>query len=125
MPSRRRQRWASGRPMRSNGQASRERDRGNRARPDPRAAARAAGRLQPTGARRTGVAGAAAAAAHGLWAVDDFRPSEEQRYDALLSAALGEVQQLAEGLLLEALTRALLRFAAEQPGAPRAGHGGA
>lgn len=59
------------------------------------------------------------AAADGLWATDDFRPSELDRYDALLSAASVRVRQAAEAMLLDAVISALTRFAHEHPDAPR------
>ena len=61
----------------------------------------------------------AAAVARGLWDLDDFRPSELERYDALLSAAIGGAQREAERALLDAFARALATFAAEHPDAPR------
>jgi hypothetical protein len=59
------------------------------------------------------------AAADGLWNTDDFRPSELDRYDALLSEALTLVRREAESRLLDALVEALTTFAVEHPDAPR------
>ncbi len=64
--------------------------------------------------------GAALAAADGLWDTDDFRPSELDRLDGLLSAAGTAVRREAEAKLLDALVTALAAFAAEHPDAPRA-----
>jgi hypothetical protein len=63
--------------------------------------------------------GTITAAADGLWNVDDFRPSELDRYDGLLSAATTRVQRAAETMLLDAVIEALIIFAAEYPEAPR------
>jgi hypothetical protein len=46
----------------------------------------------------------------------------EDLCDALLSAACADVQHVAEAMLLEAMTTALARFAAEHPDAPRSRH---
>ena len=62
----------------------------------------------------------AMAAAHGLWAVDALRPSEQERYDGLLSVVCTEVQYRAQTLLLDAMVEAMTRFAAEHPEAPPA-----
>jgi hypothetical protein len=59
---------------------------------------------------------AAMAAADGLWAIDEFRPSEQARYDGLLSAACTEVQRTAEGMLLDAMVDALVGFRRSTPG---------
>ena len=53
--------------------------------------------------------GTITAAVDGLWQTDDFRPSELDRYDGLLS----------EATLLDAVIAALNIFAAEYPEAPR------
>ena len=63
--------------------------------------------------------GTITAAADGLWKVDDFRPSELDRYDGLLSAATTRVRRAAETMLLDAVIAALTVFAAEYPEAPR------
>ena len=63
--------------------------------------------------------GAALGAVHGLWETADFRPSELDRYDALLSAAGTMARRAAEAILLEAIVDALVVFAAEHPAAPR------
>ena len=63
--------------------------------------------------------GTITAAADGLWNVDEFRPSELDRYDGLLSAATTRVRQAAEATLLDAVIAALISFAAEYPEAPR------
>jgi hypothetical protein len=63
--------------------------------------------------------GTITAAADGLWNVDDFRPSELDRHDRLLSDATTRVRQVAETLLVEAVIAALTAFAAEYPEAPR------
>jgi len=63
--------------------------------------------------------GTITAAADGLWNVDEFRPSELDRYDGLLSAATTRVRREAEATLLDAVTAALTVFAAEYPEAPR------
>jgi hypothetical protein len=63
--------------------------------------------------------GTITAAADGLWNVDDFRPSELDRYDGLMSAATVRVRQAAETMLLDAVIEALIVFAAEFPEAPR------
>jgi hypothetical protein len=63
--------------------------------------------------------GTITAAADGLWNVDDFRPSELDRYDGLLSEATTRVRQAAEAMLLEAVIEALITFAADYPEAPR------
>ena len=54
----------------------------------------------------------------GLWDVADFRPSEEERYDALLSATTVRVRRDAEQALLDAVIEALGRFARDCPAAP-------
>ena len=64
--------------------------------------------------------GAAVRATDDLWDTDDFRPSELDRYDALLSAAGTTVRRSAEVTLLEAIVAALVVFATEHPDAPRA-----
>ena len=61
----------------------------------------------------------AAAVARGLFNLDEFRPSELERYDALLSAAVTQVQREAEVRFVEAVTAALVAFAGEHPDAPR------
>jgi hypothetical protein len=63
--------------------------------------------------------GTITAAADGLWNVDDFRPSELDRYDGLISAATTRVRRTAEAMLLDAVIEALISFAAEYPEAPR------
>jgi hypothetical protein len=63
--------------------------------------------------------GTITAAADGLWNVDDFRPSELDRYDGLLSVAAVRVRREAEATLLDAVIEALISFAAEYPEAPR------
>ena len=63
--------------------------------------------------------GTITAAAGGLWNVDDFRPSELDRYDGLLSEATTRVRRAAETMLLDAVIEALITFAAEYPEAPR------
>ena len=63
--------------------------------------------------------GTITAAADGLWNVDDFRPSELDRYDGLLSEATTRVRRAAETMLLDAVIEALITFAAEYPEAPR------
>ena len=63
--------------------------------------------------------GTITAAADGLWQTDDFRPSELDRYDGLLSAATTGVRREAEATLLDAVIAALISFAAEFPDAPR------
>ncbi len=63
--------------------------------------------------------GTITAAADGLWNVDDFRPSELDRYDDLLSEATIRVRRAAETQLLDAVIAALIAFAAEYPEAPR------
>jgi hypothetical protein len=65
------------------------------------------------------VFGAITAAADGLWETDDFRPSELDRYDGLLSSATTRVRREAEATLLDAIIAALFSFAAEYPEAPR------
>ena len=64
--------------------------------------------------------GAAIGVVDAIWDVANFRPSEEARFDALLSAAVTAVQHEAETKLLEAVIAALVTFAAEHPAAPRA-----
>lgn len=64
--------------------------------------------------------GAACSVVDGLWDTDNFRPAEEDRYDALVSAAGTMVWRGAEARLLEVLITALATFAAEHPDAPRA-----
>ena len=63
--------------------------------------------------------GTVTAAADGLWQTDDFRPSELDRYDGLMSAATTRVRREAEAMLLDAVIAALISFAAEYPEAPR------
>ena len=63
--------------------------------------------------------GTITAAADGLWNVDDFRPSELDRYDGLMSAATTRVRRATEAMLLDAVIAALTVFAAEYPEAPR------
>lgn len=63
--------------------------------------------------------GTITAAADGLWAVDDFRPSEADRCDALLSEATVRVRRIAEAQLLDAVIDALVAFAIAYPDAPR------
>jgi hypothetical protein len=63
--------------------------------------------------------GTITAAADGLWNVDDFRASELDRYDGLMSAATIRVRKAAETQLLDAAMEALIIFAAENPEAPR------
>ena len=63
--------------------------------------------------------GTITAAADGLWNVDEFRPSELDRYDGLLSAATTRVRREAEATLLDAVIAALTALAAEYPEAPR------
>ena len=63
--------------------------------------------------------GTITAAADGLWNLDDFRVSELDRYDGLLSAATTRVRRAAETMLLDAVMAALTVFAAEYPEAPR------
>jgi hypothetical protein len=54
-----------------------------------------------------------------MWAIDDFRASEEERFDGLLSEATVSVRIAAEAMLLDAVVRAMVAFAAECPAAPR------
>ena len=54
------------------------------------------------------------------WATDDFRASELDRYDELLSGAITGIYHQAEVRLLDALVTACLAFEAEHPEAPRA-----
>jgi hypothetical protein len=63
--------------------------------------------------------GTITAAADGLWQTDDFRPSELDRYDDLLSEDTTRVHRAAEAMLLDAVIAALIIFAAEYPEAPR------
>ena len=63
--------------------------------------------------------GTITADADGLWQTDDFRPSELDRYDGLMSAATTRVRRAAEAMLLDAVIEALITFAAEYPEAPR------
>jgi hypothetical protein len=63
--------------------------------------------------------GTITAVADGLWAIDDFRPSEVDRYDALLSEATVRVRQIAEAALLDAVIDALAAFAIACLDAPR------
>ena len=63
--------------------------------------------------------GTITAAADGLWQTDDFRPSELDRYDGLLSETTSRVRRAAEAMLLDAVIEALMNFAAEYPEAPR------
>ena len=63
--------------------------------------------------------GAAGAVVDGLWDTDDFRASELERYDELLSGAVTMVLRDAETRLLDALVAACVSFAAEHPEAPR------
>jgi hypothetical protein len=63
--------------------------------------------------------GTITAAADGLWKTDDFRPSELDRYDSLMSAATIRVRRAAEAMLLDAVIAALSTFAAEYSKAPR------
>jgi hypothetical protein len=63
--------------------------------------------------------GTITAAADGLWHTDDFRPSELDRHDDLLSDATTGVRRAAETQLLDAVIEALITFAAEFPEAPR------
>jgi hypothetical protein len=63
--------------------------------------------------------GTITAAADGLWNVDEFRPSELDRYDGLLSVATTRVRRAAETMLLDAVIEVLIIFAAEYPEAPR------
>jgi hypothetical protein len=63
--------------------------------------------------------GTITATADGLWNTDDFRPSELDRYDGLLSAATSRVRRAAEAMLLDAVIAALTMFAAEFPEASR------
>jgi hypothetical protein len=63
--------------------------------------------------------GTITAAVDGLWQTDDFRPSELDRYDGLLSEATTRVRGAAEAMLLDAVIEALITFAAEYPEAPR------
>lgn len=63
--------------------------------------------------------GTITAAADGLWQTDDFRLSELDRYDGLLSEATTRVRRAAEAMLLDAVIAALITFAAEYPEAPR------
>ena len=64
--------------------------------------------------------GAAGAVVGESWATDDFRASELDRYDQLLSAAITGIHHQAEARLLDALVTACLAFEAEHPEAPRA-----
>ena len=59
------------------------------------------------------------AAVDGLWQTDDFRPSELDRYDDLLSVATTRVRRAAEAMLLDAVIAALITFGTEYPEAPR------
>ena len=63
--------------------------------------------------------GTITAAADGLWNTDDFRPSELDPYDGLMSAATTRVRRATEAMLLDAVIAALIIFAAEYPEAPR------
>jgi hypothetical protein len=63
--------------------------------------------------------GTITAAADGLWNVNDFRPSELDRYDDLFSEATIRVRRAAEAMLLDAVIEAMTMFAAEYPEAPR------
>jgi hypothetical protein len=63
--------------------------------------------------------GTITAAADGLWQTDDFRPSELDRYDGLMSAATTRVRRAAEAMLLDAVIVALISFAAEYADSPR------
>ena len=64
--------------------------------------------------------GVAVSATDRLWDTADFRPSELDRYDALLSSAATTVRRSAEASILEAIVAALVVFAAERPDALRA-----
>ena len=55
----------------------------------------------------------------GLWDLQQFRPSDQQAWDALRSTAITRVQPVAEAALLEELAEALAWFAAARPDAPR------
>jgi hypothetical protein len=63
--------------------------------------------------------GEAAQATDGLYVIDDFRPSELDGFEAARSLACQTVQRVAEAMLLQALTDALVGFAVEHPAAPR------
>jgi len=63
--------------------------------------------------------GAATAVVDGLWDTDDFRASELERYDELLSGAVARIHREAQMRLLDALVAACVSFAAEHPTAPR------
>ena len=53
-----------------------------------------------------------------MWAGEDFRPSEEEAYDRLLSEATVRVRRAAEAMLLDAVADALVAFAEACPDAP-------
>lgn len=57
----------------------------------------------------------------GLWELDEFRAAELDRYDALRSAAIRDVQRRAEADLLDAIADALVEFVISCPDAPRVG----
>jgi hypothetical protein len=59
-----------------------------------------------------------AGAASDVFDLADFRPSELDRHDALLSGGVSELRAFAEGELLNALLAAVLTFAREHPDAP-------
>jgi hypothetical protein len=72
-------------------------------------------------ARFSDACGAVAEVTDLLWDVEQFRPCEQEDWDALRSAATTRVQQVAEAALLEGLAEALATFAAAYPDAPRVG----
>ena len=55
-----------------------------------------------------------------LYNEEDFRPSEQARLDELLHEAIEPIRQQASELVVEALVKAALAFAAEYPDAPLA-----
>lgn len=65
------------------------------------------------------VFGAANAVLDELWDTDDFRASEFDRYDELLSAAMTKIQRDAKARLLDAIVAVCVSFAAEHPEAPQ------
>ena len=63
--------------------------------------------------------GAAGAVVGESWDTDDFRASELDRYDELLSGAITGIHHQAEARLLDALVTARLAFEDEHPEAPQ------
>jgi hypothetical protein len=63
--------------------------------------------------------GATSAVVNGLWDIDDFRASELEPYDRLLSGAIATIARELETRLLDAIVGACVAFALEHPEAPR------